>query len=124
MGQNCRHLECCHPCGESCVNEERDLGKLARIYDPIGLVSPVTLQGKFLYREACKLKQAWDALLLKDLIAKWKGLESALPANMTARISLITYREPINVVELHTFGDVSGHGDTMYAKHLERWKGW
>ena len=37
------------------------LGKLARIYDPLCLVSPTTLQGKFIYREACELKQAWEA---------------------------------------------------------------
>lgn len=39
------------------------LGKLACIYDPLGLASPTTLQGKFIYKEACELKQAWDAPL-------------------------------------------------------------
>ena len=34
------------------------LGKLAKIYDPLGLVSPLTLTGKTLYREACDLKIA------------------------------------------------------------------
>ena len=29
------------------------LGKVARIYDPLGLASPVTLSGKVLYRDAC-----------------------------------------------------------------------
>lgn len=39
------------------------LGKLARIYDLLGLGPPITLQGKFIYRDACELKQAWDAPL-------------------------------------------------------------
>ena len=34
------------------------LGKLAKIYDPLGLVSPVTLEGKLFYHEACDLRQA------------------------------------------------------------------
>ena len=36
------------------------LGTLAKIYDPLGLISPVTLVGKTLYREACDLKNSWD----------------------------------------------------------------
>lgn len=30
------------------------LGKIAKIYDPLGLASPITLEGKFLYREMCE----------------------------------------------------------------------
>ena len=37
------------------------LGKLARIYDPLGLTSPTTLQEKLIYRDSCTLKLAWDA---------------------------------------------------------------
>ena len=29
------------------------LGKVATIYDPLGLVAPITLTGKLLYRDAC-----------------------------------------------------------------------
>ena len=57
------------------------LGKLARIYDPLGLVSPTTLQGKFLYREACELKEAWDAPLPEAVAVRWKRWESDLPEN-------------------------------------------
>ena len=34
------------------------LGKVAKIYDPLGFVSPITLRGKLLYREDCELKVA------------------------------------------------------------------
>ena len=41
------------------INEEPTkrgiLGKLAKIYDPLGVVSPFTLEGKFVYRNACDL---------------------------------------------------------------------
>ena len=39
------------------------LGKIVKIYDPLGLVSPTTLQRKMLYRETCDKKYAWDAPL-------------------------------------------------------------
>lgn len=86
------------------------LSKLASIYDPMGLVSPVTVQGKFLYREASELKQAWDAVLPKDLASKWKKWESGLPAKSTVRRSLVTFPEHIDSIELHAFGDASGRG--------------
>ena len=34
------------------------LGKMAKVYDPLGLVSPLTLEGKMLYRDACQKKMA------------------------------------------------------------------
>ena len=37
------------------------LGKVAKIYDPLGLASPVTLSGKMLFRDACDTKFAWDS---------------------------------------------------------------
>lgn len=36
------------------------LAKIARIYDPLGVPSPLTLCGKLLYRDACNLKVSWD----------------------------------------------------------------
>ena len=37
------------------------LANIAKIYDPIGLVSPITLTSKILYRDAHDLQGAWDA---------------------------------------------------------------
>ena len=31
---------------------------MARIYDPLGLVAPVTIKGKFIYRDVCNVKVA------------------------------------------------------------------
>ena len=39
------------------------LASLAKVYDPLGLVSPVILEAKQLYRDACVKKLAWDAPL-------------------------------------------------------------
>ena len=47
------------------------LRKLAKIYDPLGLAAPITLQGKFIYREICDTKVAWDADLEGDLRKRW-----------------------------------------------------
>ena len=86
------------------------LGKLARVYDPLGLVSPMTLQGKLIFREACESKTPWDAALPEKLAKLWEKWESSLPARVATRRSLATIREPVDAVELHAFGDASGRG--------------
>ena len=47
------------------------LSKVAKIYDPLGLVSPIALGGKFLYRDICDAKLAWDAKLPSNLMQSW-----------------------------------------------------
>ena len=42
------------------VTKRGVLGKIAKIYDPLGIVSPTTLQGKLIYREACDSRIPWD----------------------------------------------------------------
>ena len=52
------------------VTKRSILGKIARIYDPLGIVSPTTLQGKLFYREACDAGITWDKELPPELLAK------------------------------------------------------
>ena len=41
---------------------------LASIYDPVGIVSPVTLSAKNMDRDECNLKLSWDQRLPEDLM--------------------------------------------------------
>ena len=93
------------------------LTKVAKIYDPLGLASPLSLTGKMLYREACNLKCAWDQALPIDLGKRWKRWERELPERITTVRSLAKYQEPVTSITLHAFGDASGNGvaATTYA---------
>ena len=44
---------------------------LAPIFDPLGIISPVTLYQKILYRESCDLNIGWDKPITNDLLKKW-----------------------------------------------------
>ena len=48
------------------------LQKLAKIYDPLDLISPQTLQGKLIYQEICKKKIGWDVEIDDELKKKLK----------------------------------------------------
>ena len=86
------------------------LGKLARVYDPLGLVSPLTLTEKTLFRNACDLRIAWDEPLPSLLQHKWLKYEQNLVENVTVPRSLAKAEEPIESIDLPGFGDASGIG--------------
>ena len=86
------------------------LGKVAKIYDPLGLVAPVTLTGKLLYRDVCNAKLAWDTKLPYELSRKLMKWEESLPTNAMTKRSLPSQREEITDIHLHSFGDASGKG--------------
>ena len=79
------------------------LAKLAKVYDPLGLIAPVTLSGKLIYR-------AWDTRLPDELARAWRKWESKLPLNVDVPRSLVTHREGIDQIELHSFGDACANG--------------
>lgn len=86
------------------------MGKLSRVYDPLGLVSPTTLSGKLLYREACELKIPWDTQQLDGLIKELSKWEKWLPTGITVPRPLTAHRENITKIDLHCFGGASGRG--------------
>ena len=96
---------------EKAENTKRGiLAKVARIYDPLGVASPLTLCGKLLYRDACNLRIGWDEQLPSDLADKWAKWESRAPERITFKRALVQYQEPISSISLHVFGDASGMG--------------
>ena len=93
------------------------LSKLAKVYDPLGLVSPMTLEGKVIFRDVCDQKQAWDTKLAGPLLRRWQKWEQSLPTEVAVPRSITSFREPLLDVELHSFGDGSklGVGAAVYA---------
>ena len=93
------------------------LRKLARIYDPLGLVSPLTLVGKLIYRDVCDAKLPWDANPRSVQLEKWEVWERSLPKEIEVPRAIMKYQEPINEVELHSSGDAStkGFGAAVHA---------
>ena len=83
------------------------LGKMAKIYDPLGLIAPLTLTAKQIYRELCEAKAPWDARINGALLQHWKKWEKQLPFEQQVPRPIASYQEEIQAVELHSFGDAS-----------------
>lgn len=86
------------------------LARLAKIYDPLGFVSPLSLRAKLIYQATCEGKRAWDEALSEDLMQQWTLWENNLPAQVEFPRSLAVHREPIESIKLHSFGDTSKSG--------------
>ena len=92
------------------VTKRGVLQTLASIYDPLGILSPITLQGKLLFRELCDRGLTWDHQLPEDLGSRWLQFCGNLPTKMEMNRSLCVYREEIHSIELHAFGDAREKG--------------
>ena len=50
----------------------------AKIFDPVGLIAPITTQLKLFMEEVFKLEISWDDLLPTDLEQKWNQMLAEL----------------------------------------------
>ena len=60
--------------GQPPITRRSILSKVSTMYDPLGLVSPVVLQGRRIFQEATKLKLSWDDPVPNDIAQKLVGM--------------------------------------------------
>ena len=93
------------------VTKRSFLSTIARFYDPLGLLSPITVPLKQIYQVVCKMKVNWDAQLPQEIRNKWGELMQDIAANTLVDIdrcvlSDLLYND-ICKFELHGFSDAS-----------------
>ena len=91
-------------------------GFLASIYDPLSLVSPITLSGKLMYRQVCDQHLPWDEKVSESVADQWCEFENSLPGRVEIPRSITSIQEPSKAIDLHVFGNTSAVG-TSAAVH-------
>lgn len=86
------------------------LSGLASVYDPLGIVSPVLLTGKILYRDICDEGLSWDEEITGQLKQRWQKFIKSLPKRIEVPRSMTPAKESVKGIHLHAFGDASGNG--------------
>ena len=92
------------------VTKREMLRFLASVYDPLGLVSPVSLVGKLLHNDVCDQQLQRDQKAPESITKQWKKFKKSLPNQVQVPRSLPAFKETIKAVDLHAFGDTSGAG--------------
>ena len=91
------------------------LSEISTVYDPLGLMSPLTIRGKFIMKETWKLDIGWDEIVPNDILASWTILRKELEQISTIEVprSICTKGGT-----LHCFADASksAYGAVCYIK--------
>lgn len=95
-----------YPQTDALLTKRMLLSRTSKLFDPLGIFSPITIKSKILLQESWKLKVGWDDPLPPNYIEQWHSLENELQ-------QLENYDFPRAVVNenencsLHVFCDAS-----------------
>nr|CAI5833271.1 unnamed protein product [Callosobruchus analis] len=96
------------------------LSAISRIFDPLGLISPVILRFKILLQQLWELKLSWDDNLPDAIANEWKQISADLPTLNDVKINRHVIISNPKYIELHCFSDASqyGYGACVYVKSV------
>ncbi|PIK38584.1 Pao retrotransposon peptidase family protein [Apostichopus japonicus] len=97
------------------------LQQLAKIFDPLGFLSPITIRGKILHQEMWKEKFDWDDPLPEDYVVKWKALQRELVGAKKFSIPRWILSGEMIPVQLICFTDASleAYSACVYVRQKE-----
>ena len=112
---------------DACLKEKSNtrrgiLSMASSLYDPLGLVAPVTLIPKLVLQNACRQNLQWDEKISDIDTEKWSQWLNSLPelskVNIDRCIRPDTLDSTTSRVELHMFSDASeiAYGSAVYIK--------
>ena len=79
---------------------------MARIYDPLGIISSTLVEGKKIFREACDEKKRGDVGISKPLMSDYFNWMKQLRQLKIPRTLIKEFRS-VNAINLHIFADES-----------------
>ncbi|GFR32899.1 uncharacterized protein TNCT_657521 [Trichonephila clavata] len=106
---------------DSCTITKRSiLSATARIFDPLGLISPVVTNSKLVKQGLWRLNLNWNDSLPIHLETQWKQFVKSLVAINNLNIPRYILLDDALRIELHGYCDNSlrVYGDTIYVKCL------
>ena len=100
---------------------------VAKLYDPLGFISPLFITVKILSQDLCKLKTDWDEPLCDELNFKYTSWLSDLMKVQSISIDRCYFhnvRDQVTSLQIHGFGDSSevAYAATVYLR-IETIKG-
>lgn len=103
------------------VTKHEILHESAQIYDPLGLLTPVTVRAKILLQSLWEQKVDWDEPLNQELTDTWLSISADLQEATTIvhpRPYYLLHCQPTTVTQLHTFTDASfsAYGAVVYLR--------
>lgn len=79
----------------------------AKLYDPIGLISPITIHGRIMLRNLCVTGVDWDDKIPEQSLHEWQRFRSSLKDIEKLNIPRWIHTRKGQSFELHGFADAS-----------------
>lgn len=89
------------------------LSDIARIFDPLGFISPVTLLAKRFIQKLWLIGHDWDSIPPQDIVNLWQRFKSELPLLsdfLVKRYIPLDHHGDSISFQIHGFSDASSHG--------------
>ncbi|XP_069989477.1 uncharacterized protein [Penaeus vannamei] len=119
MAEDCFTFKSC--LGDKPLTRRGVLSIVASIYDPLGMVAPLTLPAKMILQDMCQMQIGWDENMGDKEAARWRKWWEQLPK--LSRFKLPRSLVPISFgsiisYQLYHFADASqsGYGTASYLK--------
>ncbi|XP_058456721.1 uncharacterized protein LOC131434092 [Malaya genurostris] len=94
------------------------LSEISRLFDPLGLISPVTIIAKIIMQRIWKAGLAWDDPLEEEVLVSWLQFRKSLFHVNSIKIPRCTITSGIKNIEFHGFSDASAaaYGAVIYTR--------
>lgn len=94
------------------------LADIAKLFDPLGWLSPVLVKAKLIMQTLWLEKLSWDEEVSQEIAACWNKFRQQLKSVEEISIPRWTYQSTKSKIELHGFSDASekAYGAVVYVK--------
>jgi len=88
----------------------------SRIFDPMGLLTQITVKAKILFQDLWQRGLEWEDQLDEEVAAHWRSWKSELPCRSHITIPCHFTANGRSIIELHRFGDAppKAYGAAIY----------
>lgn len=103
------------------ITKRAILSQITAIYDPLGLLAPITIYNKILMQQIWREKTDWDDSVSTEIASKWNAFKQQIGIVEKIKVNRwINYTQGA-WVELHAFGDASeaAMGACVYMKTIQ-----
>ncbi|XP_062713840.1 uncharacterized protein LOC134290678 [Aedes albopictus] len=100
------------------ITKRNIFSAIAKLYDPLGLVSPVVAWAKIRMQQLWVMNAAWDDPVPDDIKVKWNEFSSQLLYLEEYKVPRYLFLSDSSSVQFHVFSDASeaGYGACIYAR--------
>ncbi len=83
---------------------------ISKVFDPLGLISPIIVSAKTLFKELCLMKLGWDDALPEDKEKRWNDIVNELNSVGIISVPRCLYRKDVSEIKnvyFHGLADAS-----------------